>query len=248
MLPDQPFDLKTDFDSPYFSKSHNPFPQPQKNSVTLGLDMWIGINELVNRAQEGDESALLGIAGIALNTTRELETFARKRVPIIIRFARANPEFPFAVSFHPQRMKEVKELLDVLEVGKDCFIPHRRSSRWNPKDPITKIALRLIGFLKKESSLAKPLPLKLFAGRRSVQPKDGWSKKVAKLKPFSKKTVNDWWRLAKMVFLKFQPHPENMQELRRSVVTPKTKTGYKESEIRSKILEKLRRSFVGIAP
>lgn len=215
----------------------------------LATILGLGLQELARRA-ESDAFALSELVNLTAHSVGQLTDMAEKNEDMVRSVAQTLPMWPAFISpLHIVQQKNGR-ILSRLGVGTKTGLNVTAKARWTSGQTTAQYALEIMRTLQANRSWLNTL-------QRSDQPRFNlqdlpkWVLDCAKLDPISQDTALSWWTIGRQAMNEVIPQPHKVTELRRLIIADdkykaEAYTLY-PSEINSKILGKIKKSFLALA-
>jgi len=214
----------------------------------------LALGELYDRAFAGDIDAAKHILSTAKFGASYLKDLSSSHLKVMKSIAATTPTWPVLTSQHPLDARLTKQYLNTLDVGRDCDLAVLGTKvRWNREKLATQIALDLIEVIRANCAFLQSVEIAVAGGswpsdaRSKLRP---WVLACENLPPLNKSTALVWWNIARVAFKESVPEPGKYKELMRLVLSEEriSKGNYAwfESELKEKIVDKIRVAFMAI--
>jgi len=189
------------------------------------------ILSLAKKARDGDANAAQLLASLARMATIYLTNVCKTNPKLVRPLARCVREWPVVKKKNTPQSDDEFFLFGAIQLGEPDFIHFKSRTQWS-LDAAGKIAYSLLWYIQnaRDSSVADS---------KRLYGKFGAAAKRLK-GDFSDDKKDDWWNLAKEIFLSSYPDPGAIKELNQLVVA---KSNRKQSRLQPAILDILKRRF-----
>jgi len=209
--------------------------QNPKDTVEAYYDAKHGLETLFHRAEHGSEHAALRLAEFFREACSRLSRLCKEQPKLFQRAARQSWRWPVMMSTHPRLCDDYKAIFKALQLGKDIPLELDKYAKWK-WDDAADIAFALLCYLWQSRS----------ENRRTQMDYGKFGEAVDCLPKFTDDSANEWWRVARVVFLFTYPKPETVPELAK-LVKPLTRRR-SPGRMKQAILELLKARFISFAP